>query len=391
LLNRRNRKEIKDSANQRGKKRKTTSHDTRMPGGQNPAPNCRFDGSIGVHSVAKLPSGTAMSPMRQLWHGVDIVVNLPGPERQKKMSARGKMQEIFHKVIMSILLMFATVLPNNHGQTIHLVEKELEKAENQIDIGYLCLLLSKDAFPDVDIEHILLLFDGMAKNVNIICETSKDNISLTDKRIGSLNTFLFRPGPWNAFGPKDNKVFSYDEKSDDIMIPKALFLPYMLETIKGTCSTMPTLWYILADRLGWPVNAVRGPGHIWVKYRGIIQDNIEVTSNGGYIADSQYIRDMQISTIALKNEIYLKPLSKKQFISTILVNNAYYCTEEIKDTILAADYLNYSIKFDSTNAEAIHSLGLLKKDQAMIKKAIDLGLSNSWSTEFYTKRESILK
>jgi hypothetical protein len=31
-----------------------------------PSANCRFDGSVGVHSVAKPPSGTVMSPMRQL-------------------------------------------------------------------------------------------------------------------------------------------------------------------------------------------------------------------------------------------------------------------------------------------------------------------------------------
>jgi hypothetical protein len=37
-----------------------------MPGGQSAAPNCRFDASVGVHSVAKPPSGTVMSAMRQL-------------------------------------------------------------------------------------------------------------------------------------------------------------------------------------------------------------------------------------------------------------------------------------------------------------------------------------
>jgi hypothetical protein len=31
-----------------------------------PSANCRFDGSVGVHSVAKPLSGTVMSPMRQL-------------------------------------------------------------------------------------------------------------------------------------------------------------------------------------------------------------------------------------------------------------------------------------------------------------------------------------
>jgi queuine/archaeosine tRNA-ribosyltransferase len=50
--------------------------------------------------------------------------------------------------------------------------------------------------------------------------------------------------------------------------------------------------------------------------------------------------------------------------------------------------LQLSILLDSTNAEAIHSLGVLTKNTATIQKAIELGLTNSWSEEFYQKRKS---
>jgi hypothetical protein len=250
------------------------------------------------------------------------------------------MKKIIHNVILNLLLLVGLVFSNT-DQIISSVKRELEKPEKQIDVGYLSLLLSMDAFPEVDIKRTLLIFDAMAKNVRIICESSKDKMDLADKCIASLNTFLYRPGSWNTFGPKDHMVFSYDLNSDDDMQPKALFLPSMLQTKQGTCSTMPTLWYIIADRLGWPVNAVRGPGHIWVKYRGVIQDNIEATSNGGFFPDSQYIRDMQVSKIALQNGIYFKLLSKKQFISTLLVNNSYYCVQAVSDTVSAINICNY--------------------------------------------------
>jgi len=48
-----------------------------------PSVNCRFDGSVGVHSVAKPPSGTVMSPMRQLLAFVErwtaIALRATGP------------------------------------------------------------------------------------------------------------------------------------------------------------------------------------------------------------------------------------------------------------------------------------------------------------------------
>jgi hypothetical protein len=40
-----------------------TSYNTRMPGGQSAAPNCRFEASVTVHL---LRSGGVMSAMRQL-------------------------------------------------------------------------------------------------------------------------------------------------------------------------------------------------------------------------------------------------------------------------------------------------------------------------------------
>jgi hypothetical protein len=50
-----------------------------------PSANCRFDGSVGVHSVAKPPSGTVMSPMRQLLAFVKRGVN---PARLKTIEMK---------------------------------------------------------------------------------------------------------------------------------------------------------------------------------------------------------------------------------------------------------------------------------------------------------------
>ena len=271
------------------------------------------------------------------------------------------------------------------------IEKILQQPENKIDVGEACLVLSKDAYPDIDIKQCLFVFDNMTKGVEEIIAYSKDKMSLPDKRIGAMNTFLFRPGPWNAIGRGKNMVFKYDDEHVDKLLPQSFFLPYMLFEHKGTCATMPTLWYILADRLKWPVNAVRGPMHVWVRYRGIKEGNIETTSNCGYIPDSQYCKDFRIGKKAVQNGIYLAPLTRKNFISTLLVNNAYYSTNVLRDTGRAIRYLKIAVKYDAKNMEALSGLGILIKDNSLIRKALSLGLTDhKYSDEFYEKRKKQL-
>jgi len=272
------------------------------------------------------------------------------------------------------------------------IRKIMEKPEKEIDVGRAVLILSKDAFPEIGIEQGCKLFDNMARGVQAIIDGSKDEVSTAHKRIGALNTFLYRPGPWNQAGPNKNMVFTYDESSVEHVQPKALFVPHMIYEQKGTCSTMPTLWYIIADRLGWPVNVVRGPGHLWVRYKGEKQGNIEATANGGFIPDSQYIKDMQISKEAIRKGVYMKPLTKKEFLATLMVNNAFYNVLSVEDSAKAIEYLEIAVKYDERNAEALSSLGHLTGNNEMIEKARDMGLTNHrYSQEFYEKRKKDLQ
>jgi regulator of sirC expression with transglutaminase-like and TPR domain len=263
----------------------------------------------------------------------------------------------------------------------------LEQPEEQVDIGQAVLILSKDAFPDVDIGQGTRLFDGMARAVQKIVASSQDTTPLPVKRIGTVNTFLFRQGPWNQTGPDRHTVFQYDEASVDTVNPKALFVPHTIYECKGTCSTLPTLWYVIADRLGWPVSIVRGPGHLFVKYRGEVFGNIEATANGGFIPDSQHTNDMRIGSEALRLGTYMRPLSRKEFVSTLLVNNAYYSATVATDSSTARAYLQLAVAHDSTNAEALRGLGLLTHDPAMLARARSLGLTDHrYTSAFHDRR-----
>jgi len=291
------------------------------------------------------------------------------------------------KSILLLIILKITIFAD-----LKVIDSILSLPEKDIDIGLVCLLLSKDIFPEVDIQQGLNLFNNMAKGVNLLLNASNDKMPLPDKRIGSLNTFLFKPGPWNAVAKNNYMVFKYDESSVEKVEPKALFIPHLIYERKGTCSTMPTLWYIIADRLNWPVKIVRLPGHLFVKYKGASLENIEATAKGCFIPDSQYIKDMRVSNVALKNNIYMKPLSKKEIISTLLVNNAYFYIKEAKDTLRAIKYYEKANKYDPKNAEAIRGIGILKKDIALINKSKELGLTDyKYSDEFYKKRKENLQ
>src|SRR5690554_1476969 len=248
------------------------------------------------------------------------------------------------KTILIIFLLWATALGSPQE-----IEKILNLPEDKIDIGYAFLVLSKDAFPDYDIKNGMQLFDVMSKRMVQFLGMVKEDSRIPDNRIGALNTFLFREGPWNNTGNGQFIVYEYDLASIDTMKPEALFLAHALTTLKGTCSSLPMLWAVIADRLGWPVKAVRMPGHIFLRYEGAKHSNIDPSAYGGFVPDSQYIRDFQISAAAINNGVYMRSLSKREFILTMLVNNAFYSSEVQKDSSRAIEYLLLAIAADSSN------------------------------------------
>ena len=88
----------------------------------------------------------------------------------------------------------------------------------------------------------------------------------------------------------------------------------------------------------------------------------------------------------------MRSLSKKEFISTMIVNNAFLCMFRQHDTAKAIKYLNIAIKEDSTNADAIIDLANIRGDTTLYQKAIAMGFSRGYSESFRKKQqESILK
>lgn len=77
------------------------------------------------------------------------------------------------------------------GQSI---EEILALPEDQIDTGHACLVLAKDAYPDLNVAAFDRLLDEMASRINTLLRGRSE----PEQRIGMTNTYLYRPGWWNG-------------------------------------------------------------------------------------------------------------------------------------------------------------------------------------------------
>ena len=259
------------------------------------------------------------------------------------------------KIILLFLL--AVFSSNSFSQKYYSnqsIEDILKLPEEEINVGIASLVLAKEFYPNLNVQFFLQTIDYLADRFNYYFgKYSKPN----DNRIGALNTYLYKPGFWN-----DSITFNYDD--DDLQVTKLdnKFINGYIANKKGSCITMPMLYVILGERLNFPIYPVRSAKHFFVRYIPDKTDkkfkqNVETTNGGGFISDNQYKEDVLIPEKAIKNGVYLRNLSKKEYIASLLLINAneYIKQKEIEK---AKHYFQLAIKYDSTFSSAYWNYGL---------------------------------
>ena len=233
------------------------------------------------------------------------------------------------------------------GQTI---EQILELPEEKIDLGIACLVLAKDAYPQIDIARFDYILDYMASRIDRLMQGAVD----PESRIGMMNTYLYRSGWWN-----DSLTFTYDLDDLKGKQKENQFLNGYLSTRTGSCKTMPMLHLVLADRLNWPMKASRSVRHYFLRYvaDGFEKNNIDATVVGGYRPDGLYKEEAGISDKAIENGVYLRTLSKKEYIASLLLNQARHFHEREADLDRAVRLLKLALATDPTFASAHWNLG----------------------------------
>ncbi len=241
------------------------------------------------------------------------------------------------------------------GQSI---EQILAMPEDSINLGIACLVLAKDAYPNIKIEFFDYCINYMVEKIRYLEQGHTEPLV----RIGLMNQYLYRPGWWN-----DSVTFTYNLDDLEADSTNDQFLNGYIATKLGSCVTMSMLHLVLAERLGWPIKPVRSAKHFYCRYikKGFKENNVEATCGGGYIPTWRYATDAGEPKKAIKNGVYERVLTKKEYLASLLDVNARYFREKKKDLDRAIYYTRLALAYDSTYVGAYWNLGELYREKAI--------------------------
>jgi hypothetical protein len=151
------------------------------------------------------------------------------------------------------------------------VKAVLDVPEDKIDFTYSKLTLDKMVDPSIDVDRETERIDQMAQA--ILAMGSFEN---SGAKAWALKRFLYEAGEWNQF-----HTFAYDFHDPRGEKMENRLLPSYMNSRRGNCVSMPSLFVVLAQKLGLDVSLSTAPGHFFVKLTlddGTI--NIEPTSDG---------------------------------------------------------------------------------------------------------------
>lgn len=160
-------------------------------------------------------------------------------------------------------------------------------------------------------------------------------------KLAAVRQAIYVAGAWNYGRP-----FSYD--LDDPLgqrLQNRLLSTY-IRTRKGNCVSMPTLFLIVADRMGLNVHLATAPLHLFVRYTDPngLEHNLETTSGGHEARTEWYRENLPMTDRAIQSGIYMRTLSKGETIAemaTVVMDflieaQRYQEAIDVADVILAA-------------------------------------------------------
>lgn len=213
-------------------------------------------------------------------------------------------------VVAAVPVLAATSNPSQPDPALAPIRALLGTPANNISLERAKLTIDHVVDPSIDNATVARQLDRWAQ---VVRERLPANPTIRDKVVTLLST-LYGKGAWNGDHP-----FSYDLNDPLGRDFHNKLLATYLKTRSGNCTSMPILVAILAEKIGLTVALATGPQHMLVKFRDD-QGNwldIEATS-GGVVNDAFYMRKLEIAPTALKNGIYLRPLTPREAVGAML-------------------------------------------------------------------------
>lgn len=102
-----------------------------------------------------------------------------------------------------------------------------------------------------------------------------------------------------------------------------MFVSKLLSTGRGQCHSMPLLYLAIAEQLGAKANLSIAPEHSFIRFPDNEGNfyNFECT-NGNIVSDKWMLRSGYISTVAVRNKIYLDTLPQHQLLAMCMLDLA---------------------------------------------------------------------
>lgn len=157
-------------------------------------------------------------------------------------------------------------------------------------------------------------------------------------KIAAIRKVVYESGPWNG-----NRPFGYDQADPFGLKVENKLLSTYIATRRGNCVSMPTLFMILAERIGLDASFATAPLHVFVRAnypeRGPV--NIETTSGANFARDDWYREKMPMSDRAIESGLYMRPLSRVEGVALLATTVLEYLERErrYQDVVDVADVI----------------------------------------------------
>lgn len=129
-----------------------------------------------------------------------------------------------------------------------------------------------------------------------------------------------------------------------------MFVTKLLTSKSGQCHSLALLYLILCEETGTKANLSFSPSHYYAKFQDQSGNwhNLELT-NGRIVSDAFILGSGYITAEALKNHLYMEPLTSKQTIAQCLADLAKGYIQKYGYDCFVSQCADSTLKYDPTN------------------------------------------
>lgn len=219
------------------------------------------------------------------------------------------------------------------------VQHLLSLPEKEIDIWDAAMMLAKDAYSDLNVAYYDREFEKVVEQVKKATPPGSD----PELRIRAINTVLYL-----------KRGIAYDEYEREGNQTVYNRYPFsILDRKRGNCHNLALFYIAVGQRLGYPLYPVSAPEHLFVRYvdPALKQQNIDPTGRGRYSPDDEYIRRMEIPEHALKNGTYMRTMTYRELLGTMVTDHGgFYYGQYLKDDVVAIALMERGLDANPQNS-----------------------------------------